>query len=203
MTLAKAIAALRKKLQYTQAEFAESLRVKPVTISRYENGRQPRGQVTKRLADLAEQAGAPHLRDLFEATWKGAIVSKIDNLPSAGAERRIPKDSIEIWMSRQENIFRACTGLVKKGSRLTPAQCEEVLEGIRKQAERTWGDLRTFLRDTVPELDPNEDFDNPLHSLFDPPDWMRCLYDPPSQPRLIGSRRRRQLQRSKGGVEPT
>ena len=183
MTVAKAISALRRKLQCTQVEFAKKLEVKPVTISRYENGRQPRSQVIKRLADLAEEAGAPHLRDLFEATWKGGVVSKIDNLPSPGAERRIPKHWIELWLYRQKLIFRASTGLMKKGAHLTASQRSEVYEGIRKEAERTWRDLRTFLREPEPELDPNENFEDTLSFLFDPPEWMRCLYGPLPQPR--------------------
>jgi transcriptional regulator with XRE-family HTH domain len=204
VTLAKAITALRKKLQYNQAEFAKTIQVKPVTISRYENGRQPKGEVIKRLADLAEKADAPHLRDLFEATWKGGVASKIENLPSPGAERRIPKFWFEIWMSRQESIFRASTGLIRKGAYLTASQRAEVLEGIRGLAEQTWRDLRIFRTDHVPELDPNEDFSKspPLYGTLSPGerDWMGCLFGPPAV--RSGGLLSRSMRRGKGEHEP-
>lgn len=48
------IAALRKKLQKTQAQFAEMLAVDPVTISRWENGmRRPRPVYARELERLA------------------------------------------------------------------------------------------------------------------------------------------------------
>lgn len=49
-----AIVALRKKLQKTQAQFAEILAVDPVTISRWENGaRRPRPVYARELERLA------------------------------------------------------------------------------------------------------------------------------------------------------
>lgn len=48
------IALLRKKLQKTQAQFAEMLAVDPVTISRWENGmRRPRPVYARELERLA------------------------------------------------------------------------------------------------------------------------------------------------------
>lgn len=48
------IIALRKKLQKTQAQFAEMLAVDPVTISRWENGmRRPRPVYARELERLA------------------------------------------------------------------------------------------------------------------------------------------------------
>src|SRR5258707_12912922 len=189
VTLAKAIAGLRRKLHYTQAEFAKALQVKPVTISRYENGRQPRGEVLKRLADLSEQAGAHHLRALFEATWKGGVASKIENLPSPEAERRIPKYWFTIWMARQQDVFLASTGLIKKAADLTIGQRAAVLEGIRRLTEQTWQDLRSFRGDEVPELNKNEDFSQiRLYTTAAPgeDDWMEPLYGP-SQPPSRGA----------------
>lgn len=48
------IVLLRKKLQKTQAQFAEMLAVDPVTISRWENGaRRPRPVYARELERLA------------------------------------------------------------------------------------------------------------------------------------------------------
>ncbi len=48
------IAALRKRLNKTQAQFADILAVDPVTVSRWENGqRQPRPVYARELQRLA------------------------------------------------------------------------------------------------------------------------------------------------------
>jgi len=185
VSTADAIVKLRKKLGYTQQRLADLLGVTVVTISRYENGREPKSKALKRLADLAEWAQAKHLQDIFAAKLKGHVAAKLENLPSEGAERRIPKFWFELWMARQEEIFRATTGLIRKGADLSAKDRRMVLEGIRGLAEQTWKDLRTFGAEPVQDLDPSEDFSQkPLISTRAPTaepgerDWMDCLYGP-------------------------
>jgi transcriptional regulator with XRE-family HTH domain len=179
---AQAILRLRHKLAFTQKQLADALHVTVVTVSRYENGREPKAKTLRQLADLAEKAQASPLRDIFAAKWQLVVASRIENLPSPGAERRIPKFWLELWMHRQETIFRACLGLKRSRGDLTSDQQTMVVDGIRELAETTWKDLRTFRADTVTGLNPNEDFSrNPLYSITVPEhlEWMDCLYGPP------------------------
>jgi transcriptional regulator with XRE-family HTH domain len=178
MSTAEAIAKLRKKLGYTQQQFADALGVTVVTISRYENGREPAGNVLQRLTGLAAQAQAKHLQDLFTAKLRSDVASGVETLPSAGTQRRVPKFYFEMWMRRQGEIFRASTGLMKRDD-LTASERKTVLEGIRGSAEKSWNEMREFLAETVPALNPNEDF-SPRASLTQlfPVDWMGPLYNP-------------------------
>jgi transcriptional regulator with XRE-family HTH domain len=190
MSTSLAIAKLRKKLDYTQKQFADIIGVTVVTVSRYENGREPAANVLQRLAHLAAKVKAKHLHDLFVAKLQGDLASRMENLPSAGAERRIPKFLIELWIHRQEQIFRGCTGLLRRND-LTSSERKVVLEGIRRSAETTWKDLRGFLADSLPDLYPNEEFSPQaaLSMLLPVEDWMACLYQPPRARRVLGRRK--------------
>lgn len=186
MTTASAITKLRKKLGYTQQQFADALRVTVVTVSRYENGREPAAKILQRLVELAKRSQAQHLQELFAAKLQSDVASRVESLPSTGAERRVPKFYFDIWIHRQEEIFRGCTGLLKR-SDLTLSEREKVVQGIRRYAERTWKELRTFLTESVPDLDPNEDFYESLPSLYstlapDEIDWMGILLGPRRRP---------------------
>ena len=56
MKYAVAIKKLRKKLLYTQSEFAELLGVKLVTVSRWESGKfEPTMRVKRKLRELFEK----------------------------------------------------------------------------------------------------------------------------------------------------
>ena len=177
MSTGQAIERLRKKLDYTQQQLADAIKVTSVTVSRYENGREPAANVLQRLADLAAQARAKHLHDLFVAKLNEGMASRMESLPSAGAERRVPKFYIELWIHRQEEIFRGCTGLLNRND-LTASERKVVLEGIRSTAEKTWKDLRGYLGESIRDLNPNEKLD-PLSRLYTPDDdWMAPLYKP-------------------------
>lgn len=94
----KAIKALRLKLGDSQHAFAKRLQTTITTISRYENGHfEPSEEVLKKLADLAGSAGHAHLRDAFESQRDAAIIARVENLPSAGSQRRIPVGDLKRW----------------------------------------------------------------------------------------------------------
>jgi transcriptional regulator with XRE-family HTH domain len=95
MTTAAAIAKLREKKGWTQADLADSLGVTITSVSRYENGREPTSKVLIKLADVAKEAGARHLYDLFVAKRASDIASSVESLASEGSARRIPVWELE------------------------------------------------------------------------------------------------------------
>jgi transcriptional regulator with XRE-family HTH domain len=125
VTTAEAIVKLREKLGYTQVQLASALGLTVVTISRYENGREPKEDVLGLLANLAKEAGALHLQDLFQVMRRSDIASRVEGLPSQGAARRMPITDIR---HIYEGLF-----VIKQGI----ARLESGELSIEKQKETT------------------------------------------------------------------
>lgn len=88
---------LREKMGCNQQQFADSLGVTLTSVSRYENGREPSNVVLKKLAELAHVAKLDHLGDVFAAKRRAGVVARIENLPSAGTQRRVSVDDLKEW----------------------------------------------------------------------------------------------------------
>jgi transcriptional regulator with XRE-family HTH domain len=104
MDTADAIAKLRMKLGYKQKQLASALGLTVVTISRYENGRQPTEDALRKLGKLAEEAGAPHLADLFKVMRRSDVASRVERLPSNGTARRVPVGDLALWATTLNEI---------------------------------------------------------------------------------------------------
>jgi transcriptional regulator with XRE-family HTH domain len=107
VTTSQAILMLREKMGCNQQQFADRLRVTLTSVSRYENGREPSNVVLKKLAELAEDAKLDHLRDVFAAKRRAGVVARIDNLPSAGTQRRVSVDELQKWHKIARQAFTA------------------------------------------------------------------------------------------------
>jgi len=142
---AEAIAKLREKMGVNQIQFAIKLGVTVPTVSRYEHGRKPKEDVLRRLADLSEEAGAPHLRGLFQAMRRSGIASNVEKLSSAGAARRVPVDDLIVIMGR------LC--MIKNGSSLLTSGELDIDKNEIAASIRSWA---AELEDVVaPYLTPS------------------------------------------------
>jgi transcriptional regulator with XRE-family HTH domain len=89
---------LRERIGISQRDLAEKLGTAAETVSRWETGRRtPTRQTLKKLAAIAESARQRRLRDVFESQWKAGILASIENLPSAGTQRRLSLDDLKYW----------------------------------------------------------------------------------------------------------
>jgi transcriptional regulator with XRE-family HTH domain len=111
VTVKRAIATLRSEIGITQQQLAQKLGVTVTTVSRYENGREPRREILEVLAALAESAGIGRLRDFFETKRRAAIVARIHKLPSSGTQRRISLDDLKYWSAYLNMTARDITKL--------------------------------------------------------------------------------------------
>lgn len=107
MTTRQAVSLLRQTMRLNQLQFAEKLGVTLTSVSRYENGREPSNIALKKLADIAEEAKLDHLRDVFAAKRRAAVIATIDNLPSAGTQRRVSVDDLKEWHNVARETFTA------------------------------------------------------------------------------------------------
>lgn len=101
------ISSLREKMGISQQELADKLGVTVTSISRYENGREPDRQVLRRLAEIAREAKLRQLQTAFEEGWRAAIAEKLDNLPSAGTQRRVSVADLEYWQWVAQETVRS------------------------------------------------------------------------------------------------
>jgi transcriptional regulator with XRE-family HTH domain len=129
VTTAKAIATLREKMNVSQQAFAGVLEVTVTSVSRYENGREPSDRVLKKLAALAESKELGHLRDIFNAKRRAGIVTRNENLPSAGTQRRVPVQELAVWygLLKTEIIKRSRNG---EDTSTLEQVCEDLVDYI-------------------------------------------------------------------------
>jgi transcriptional regulator with XRE-family HTH domain len=104
MTTAEAIAKLREKMRLNQTQFATKLGVTITSVSRYENGREPKPDVLRRLATLSQEAGVSHLHDFFQAMRRSGIIYSVEKLQSAGGARRVSLGDLALWATTLSEI---------------------------------------------------------------------------------------------------
>ncbi|MGI9070749.1 MAG: helix-turn-helix domain-containing protein [Bryobacteraceae bacterium] len=150
MTTAKAIATLREKMDVSQQAFADVLGVTVTSVSRYENGREPSDRVLKKLAALAESKELGYLRDIFAANRRAAIVTRNENLPSAGTQRRVPVQELAVWYGLLKTVMKAIEPTNAAHAQTLEQVCEDLVDFIGN-----WGPFQHELR-AIGEL-VNED----------------------------------------------
>jgi transcriptional regulator with XRE-family HTH domain len=158
VTTDKAIATLREKMGLTQQEFAKQLGVRIESVSRYENGREPSRTVLKKLSGIAQKANLSYLADIFTAKWRAGIISRVENLPSAGSQRRVAVDDLDSWLNTQRLISGLLKELVKQWDSGTldvnDRDMRKALVGMSGFLGLVAADLEMYLKGQVPKKRP-------------------------------------------------
>jgi transcriptional regulator with XRE-family HTH domain len=161
MSTSEAIVRLRKKLGLNQGEFAKLLGVTNVSISRYEHGQEPASKLLEKLAEVAEQAGATHLYNLFRAKRSSDVMGRQETLSSAGEARRVElwelqylAETLEILAS--EDSVKIATRVANiLGSLSADEDVKRMADLLPKHAEMLTGVARKALERLTPYLNPD------------------------------------------------
>lgn len=118
---------LRTKMGKNQTEFAALVGVTATSISRYENGHEPNSETFAKLAEVANHAGAPNLREFFTTQRCRGITKMIKHLGSPGAALRISRRDLQLW----QNLFTKICALLDERPLYSPRQARaEAQKGI-------------------------------------------------------------------------
>jgi transcriptional regulator with XRE-family HTH domain len=142
VTTAEAIKKLRGKLGVTQRSLAEKLKVTVISVSRWENGREPSQAALKQLAKIAESIGIDYLRDIFAAKRRADIITGVERLPSAGSPRRVPFRELSAWYILLKNVKEAHK--IAKGSE-DPKERTAAIESADSIVDQIHEDLANYI----------------------------------------------------------
>ena len=141
----ESIRALRKRLHLGQKNLAFLLGVTVTSISRYENGQEPRGRVLLKLANLAAGGNLPEFERHFLSKRECRITSVVARLASAGTGRRIPLRELAAIQALCEAIRRERFECQVTGK----ANSQQVWNEVLRKVDRIVEIVAPYLTETV------------------------------------------------------
>lgn len=114
MSICGKVLELRKELGLNQSQMSKSVGVTVVSLSRYENGREPKGKPLLKLIELADKAGLEDIKSSLEKKHASDASSRVKRLPSIGSERRISSFLLERWVKRMIGIQDLAAEVIKE-----------------------------------------------------------------------------------------